>query len=144
MIGFDSLCFKPIDGEGCLVESPSQYWMGDPTVLAGDPSPSLTAACQTRDEFLASRSPCMDEVRQLPEAFKWLSYLADVGLDGMKYTYLPICFSMLECRLWCAPQQRGYEPCQDQHKKSMKRCCTTVLSERSRRDEICIPRDPLD
>ena len=60
--GFESLCFKPMDGEGCLVESPSQYWVGDPIVLAGDPSPSLTAACQTSDALLASRSPCMDEV----------------------------------------------------------------------------------
>ena len=41
--GFESLCFKPIDGEGCLVESPSQYWLNDPVLLAGDPSPSLTA-----------------------------------------------------------------------------------------------------
>lgn len=60
--GFESLCFKPIDGEGCLVESPSQYWLDDPVLLAGDPSPSLTAACQTSDAFLASRSPCMDKV----------------------------------------------------------------------------------
>ena len=60
--GFESLCFKPIDGEGCLVESPSQYWLNDPVLLAGDPSPSLTAACQTSDAFLASRSPCMDKV----------------------------------------------------------------------------------
>ncbi|CAN0350224.1 unnamed protein product, partial [Ectocarpus fasciculatus] len=57
--GFESLCFKPIDGEGCLVEAPSQYWLNDPIVLAGDVSPSLTAACQTSDAFLASRSPCM-------------------------------------------------------------------------------------
>ncbi|CAN0496025.1 unnamed protein product, partial [Ectocarpus sp. 8 AP-2014] len=60
--GFESLCFKPIDGEGCLVEGPSQYWLNDPIVLAGDVSPSLTAACQTSDPFLASRSPCMDQV----------------------------------------------------------------------------------
>ncbi|CBJ30169.1 conserved unknown protein [Ectocarpus siliculosus] len=60
--GFESLCFKPIDGEGCLVEGPSQYWLNDPIVLAGDVSPSLTAACQTSDPFLASRSPCMDQI----------------------------------------------------------------------------------
>lgn len=60
--GFESLCFKPIEGEGCLVESPSQYWLDDPVLLAGDPSPSLTAACQTSDAFLATRSPCMDKV----------------------------------------------------------------------------------
>lgn len=59
---FESLCFKPIEGEGCLVESPSQYWLHDPVLLAGDASPSLTAACQTADPFLSSRSPCMDEV----------------------------------------------------------------------------------
>lgn len=60
---FDALCFKPIEGEGCLVESPSQYWLHDPVLLAEDDSPSLTAACQTTQTFLASRSPCMDEVR---------------------------------------------------------------------------------
>lgn len=59
---FESLCYKPIEGEGCLVESPSQYWLNDPILLAGDAIPSLTAACQTSDAFLASRSPCMDEV----------------------------------------------------------------------------------
>lgn len=63
VLGLDSVCFKPIDGEGCLVESPSQYWLNDPVLLAGDASPSLTAACHTADEFLASRSPCMDKVR---------------------------------------------------------------------------------
>lgn len=59
---FESLCFKPIDGEGCLVESPSQYWLKDPVLLGEDPSPSLTASCQTMEPFLASRSPCMDKV----------------------------------------------------------------------------------
>ncbi|CAM9352236.1 unnamed protein product, partial [Sphacelaria rigidula] len=59
---FASLCFKPIDGEGCLVESPSQYWLKDPVLLGEDPSPSLTASCQTTEPFLASRSPCMDKI----------------------------------------------------------------------------------
>lgn len=64
---FDSLCFKPIEGEGCLVESSSQYWLNDPVLLAEDPSPSLTASCQTLDPFLASRSPCMDKVGNEPD-----------------------------------------------------------------------------
>lgn len=63
-VSLDSLCFRPIEGESCLVESPSQYWLGDPVLLAGDDSPSLTTACQTTDEFLSSRSPCMDQVKQ--------------------------------------------------------------------------------
>ncbi|CAN0344720.1 unnamed protein product, partial [Laminaria digitata] len=75
--GFESLCFKPIDGEGCLVESPAQYWLDDPVVLAGDPSPSLTAACQTSDAFLATRSPCMDKAGSL------LRYMVfgDIGVN---------------------------------------------------------------
>ncbi|CAM9116689.1 unnamed protein product [Choristocarpus tenellus] len=61
-IGLDSLCFRPIDGEGCLVESPSQFWLNDPVLLASDPSTSLTAACHTVDPFLSGRSPCMDQI----------------------------------------------------------------------------------
>ena len=62
LASLESLCFRPIDGEGCLVEAPSQYWLGDPVLLAGDGNPSLTAACQTTDPFLSTRSPCMDRV----------------------------------------------------------------------------------
>lgn len=29
----DDFCYKPISGEGCLVESPMQYWKSDITVL---------------------------------------------------------------------------------------------------------------
>lgn len=32
------------------------------STLANDPSVSLTASCQTQDEFLKSRSPCMDQI----------------------------------------------------------------------------------
>ncbi|CAM9604287.1 unnamed protein product, partial [Phaeothamnion confervicola] len=56
------LCFRPIAGQGCLVESPGQYWRDDPVLLDGDPSPPLTAACQTTEPFLAARAPCMDRL----------------------------------------------------------------------------------
>jgi hypothetical protein len=32
------------------------------TTLAQDPSVSLTAACQTTDEYLRSLSPCLDQI----------------------------------------------------------------------------------
>ncbi|EQC31057.1 hypothetical protein SDRG_11243 [Saprolegnia diclina VS20] len=61
MISLDDLCFRPIPGKGCLVESPMQYWRGDVTLVASDPDIKLTIACQTTHPDLASFSPCMDQ-----------------------------------------------------------------------------------
>ena len=31
----DAFCYKPISGEGCLVESPMQYFLNNDTILEG-------------------------------------------------------------------------------------------------------------
>uniref|UniRef100_A0AAV1UEC4 SSD domain-containing protein n=1 Tax=Peronospora matthiolae TaxID=2874970 RepID=A0AAV1UEC4_9STRA len=54
-------CYRPIQGKGCLITSPFQYWLSNATLLQNDPDIKLTAACQTTDPELKSRSPCMDE-----------------------------------------------------------------------------------
>jgi Niemann-Pick C1 protein len=61
-ISLDDLCFKPIEGQGCLVESPAQYWLSDPVLSATDTTPALTAACQTQQPVLKAKSPCMDSM----------------------------------------------------------------------------------
>ena len=54
----NDFCYKPISGEGCLVESPMQYFLNNDTILEGmsnleikelatctDPLPGQTKAC---------------------------------------------------------------------------------------------------
>lgn len=57
----DAFCYRPIRGKGCLVTSPFQYWLGNTSLLEGDPDIKLTTACQTTDPTLKQRSPCMDQ-----------------------------------------------------------------------------------
>ncbi|RHY26746.1 hypothetical protein DYB32_007332 [Aphanomyces invadans] len=52
-ITLDDLCFRPIPGKGCLVESPMQYWRNNVSLLATDPDIKLT--------ILSTYSPCMDQ-----------------------------------------------------------------------------------
>ncbi|TYZ63047.1 hypothetical protein PybrP1_010090 [[Pythium] brassicae (nom. inval.)] len=60
-LALDAFCYRPIRGKGCLVTSPFQYWLGNATLLRGDPDIKLTTACQTTDEALKQRAPCMDQ-----------------------------------------------------------------------------------
>ncbi|OQR99171.1 Resistance-Nodulation-Cell Division (RND) Superfamily [Thraustotheca clavata] len=60
-ISLNDLCFHPISGKGCLVESPLQYWRNDIKILHTDPDIKLTIACQTTHPDLKSFSPCMDQ-----------------------------------------------------------------------------------
>lgn len=60
-LALDAFCYRPIRGKGCLVTSPFQYWLGNATLLATDPDLKLTTACQTTDETLKQRAPCMDQ-----------------------------------------------------------------------------------
>ncbi|OQR96681.1 Resistance-Nodulation-Cell Division (RND) Superfamily [Achlya hypogyna] len=60
-ISLGDLCFRPIPGKGCLVESPLQYWRGDASLLQTDPDIKLTIACQTMHPDLTSFAPCMDQ-----------------------------------------------------------------------------------
>ncbi|CAH0493518.1 unnamed protein product [Peronospora farinosa] len=54
-------CYRPIQGKGCLITSPFQYWRNNVTLLEIDPDVKLTTACQTTDPKLKDYSPCMDE-----------------------------------------------------------------------------------
>ncbi|TMW65057.1 hypothetical protein Poli38472_009224 [Pythium oligandrum] len=60
-LSLEDFCYRPIKGKGCLVTSPFQYWLGNRTLLEGDPDIKLTTACQTTDPTLKERSPCMDQ-----------------------------------------------------------------------------------
>lgn len=53
------LCFRPIAGKGCLVESPLQLWNNNITLLDQDPTPHLTAACHPT---LPGLTACMDNL----------------------------------------------------------------------------------
>ncbi|KAG7391573.1 hypothetical protein PHYBOEH_006657 [Phytophthora boehmeriae] len=57
----EEFCYRPIKGKGCLVTSPFQYWLSNRTLLEQDPDIKLTTACQTTEEELKERSPCMDQ-----------------------------------------------------------------------------------
>lgn len=61
-IRLNDLCFKPIEGRGCLVESPLQFWLGNTTLLENDVDVKLTAACHTLDPTLRQKSLCMDQL----------------------------------------------------------------------------------
>lgn len=61
-LALENFCYKPIRGKGCLVTSPFQYWLGNASLLASDPDIKLTTACQTTDQFLKERAPCMDQI----------------------------------------------------------------------------------
>jgi hypothetical protein len=41
----DDFCYKPITGEGCLIESAMQYWKSNLTALNEDPNVKVTAQC---------------------------------------------------------------------------------------------------
>ncbi|KAF4315126.1 hypothetical protein BBO99_00009436 [Phytophthora kernoviae] len=60
-LSLEDFCYRPIKGKGCLVTSPFQYWLSNRTLLEQDPDIKLTTACQTTDEELKERSPCMDQ-----------------------------------------------------------------------------------
>ncbi|CAH0519544.1 unnamed protein product [Peronospora belbahrii] len=57
----ETFCYRPVQGKGCLVTSPFQYWLSNATLLATDPDVKLTTACQTIDTELESYAPCMDQ-----------------------------------------------------------------------------------
>lgn len=61
-IGLQDFCYQPIAGKGCLVMSPFQYWLNNISILDGDPDIKLTTACQTTDQVLKERAPCMDAI----------------------------------------------------------------------------------
>ncbi|KAF0695249.1 Aste57867_13917 [Aphanomyces stellatus] len=60
-VTLDDLCFRPIPGKGCLVESPLQYWRGNASIMTSDPDIKLTIVCQTIHPSLTSFSPCLDQ-----------------------------------------------------------------------------------
>ncbi|EGZ29432.1 patched family protein [Phytophthora sojae] len=60
-LSLEDFCYRPIRGKGCLVTSPFQYWLGNASLLEGDPDIKLTTACQTTDPQLQERAPCMDQ-----------------------------------------------------------------------------------
>lgn len=59
---FGDFCFRPIQGKGCLVESPMQLWLGNKTLLMDDPNIKLTVACQSQQKVIRNRAPCMDKI----------------------------------------------------------------------------------
>ena len=42
----DDFCYKPISGEGCLVESPMQYWQNDLDTLLACPADQIKEVAQ--------------------------------------------------------------------------------------------------
>ncbi|TDH69129.1 hypothetical protein CCR75_003183 [Bremia lactucae] len=60
-LSLETFCYKPIEGKGCLITSPFQYWLTNFTILENDPDIKLTTACQTTDPVLQKYSPCMDQ-----------------------------------------------------------------------------------
>jgi Niemann-Pick C1 protein len=56
----DDLCFRPIPGKGCLVESPMQYWRNNISILNSDPDIKLTIACQTKHALVWTISLYID------------------------------------------------------------------------------------
>jgi Niemann-Pick C1 protein len=59
-VGLDQLCYKPIDGKGCIKPSPLDIWKLNLTDLYVDPDIQYTALCiESRDPL--SRIPCSDQ-----------------------------------------------------------------------------------
>ncbi|KAH9099720.1 hypothetical protein Ae201684P_018731 [Aphanomyces euteiches] len=60
-VTLDDLCYRPVPGKGCIVESPLQYWHSNVSIMESDPDIKLTIVCQTTHPELTSFSPCMDQ-----------------------------------------------------------------------------------
>ena len=57
----DDFCYKPISGEGCLVESPMQYWKSDITVL-NDPETNVKETAQCIPPEDQTERTCFDSI----------------------------------------------------------------------------------
>jgi len=57
--GLDDFCYKPISGEGCLVESPMQYWKNNKAAMDAS-NPKETAQCIPPPD--ATTRVCFDRI----------------------------------------------------------------------------------
>lgn len=57
----DDFCYKPIMGEGCIVESPMQYWKGNRTLL-NDPDTNVKETAQCIPPPNQTERTCFDAI----------------------------------------------------------------------------------
>jgi Niemann-Pick C1 protein len=59
-VDFNEFCYKPISGQGCLVESPMQYWKMNETAMLNDTSVKVTSQCIPPED--ATERICFDRI----------------------------------------------------------------------------------
>ena len=62
VVSLDDLCYKPIQGKGCIIESAGQYWLMNRTYLSNDPEPAFTVSCQSQEPHVQEAMPCTDQI----------------------------------------------------------------------------------
>jgi len=58
----DSFCYKPITGEGCIVESPMQYFLNDLTILQGMNNDEIKQLATCVKPLPGEQRACFDSI----------------------------------------------------------------------------------
>lgn len=58
----DDFCYKPISGEGCIVESPMQYFLGNATILEGMTNDEIKTLATCVTPLPGQTKACFDSI----------------------------------------------------------------------------------